>query len=535
MKNYLIIILWLATYCVYGQEAEKELKSKITDVTVFLSSAQINRTGSLQVPKGKSDVVLKALSPYIDDKSIQVSAKGNFIILAVNYKLNYLQEPAKNKQISDLILKIAVIDDSISFNKARSETNKETLDLLNKNKKLGNETSGTDINQLKLAVRYYEQEITAIKTNDILLVKKIKDLEDEKTKLNNQLNELNNQQNQPTGEITIQVQSDDPSEAVFNLSYLTGNANWIPSYDIRATDISSPIEIKYYATVTQVTGEDWENVNLTFSNANPNQSGTAPEIAPWYLDFIQIQTGYYNKGADLRSESAKPAAAVMDVEKGAALEQSARSAGVSVQENQTSVNFNVNIPYSLRSNTDNLKIELVKYSVPAMYQYFAIPKLDKDAFLIASFTGWDQYNLLQGEANLYFENTFVGRTVVDPAIQSDTMKISLGRDKSVVIARKKVDTFTQRKLVATNKVDTRGFSISARNNKSKPVNLIIEDQIPVSTRSEITVNPLEWSGADLDKITGKLTWTLQLNPQDQKELKFQYEVRYPKNQRIILE
>ncbi|HLF32969.1 MAG TPA: DUF4139 domain-containing protein, partial [Cyclobacteriaceae bacterium] len=124
---------------------------------------------------------------------------------------------------------------------------------------------------------------------------------------------------------------------------------------------------------------------------------------------------------------------------------------------------------------------------------------------------------------------------IDPAVQSDTMEISLGRDKSIVIERKKVDEFTQRRTIGTNKIDTRGFATTVRNNKSKPVDLILIDQVPISTRSEITVNLLESGGAILDKEKGELKWTLQLTPQSQKELRFQYEVRYPKNQRLILE
>jgi uncharacterized protein (TIGR02231 family) len=530
MKKVIAFVFLLFSVMAYSQDTEKELKSKITEVTVFLNNAQITRLGNMQIPKGNSTVVLKGLSSYIDNSSIQVTAKGEFTILSVNYNLNYIQETARSKQINELLARIAVIDDSLNVNKAKSEVNKETLDLLNKNKKLGSETSGTDINQLKLAVAYYEKELTSLKAGEIQISKKNKALEEEKTRLNNQLNELNSRQNQPSGEISVRVQSDNVAEAEFRVSYLVANAGWTPVYDIRAKDVSSPIEMKYNANVFQNSGEDWDNVNLSLSNSNPNLSGSAPEIFPWYIGFIEPRPQMYETGAAMKSQEMK-----MDAGGAEEKPMAARTMEVSVVENQTSFNFKVNIPYSLKSNGNLLKVDLTTYSIPAEYQYYAAPKLDKDAFLIANITGWDKYNLLQGEASLYFENTYVGKSTINPDIQSDTMKISLGRDKSIVITRKKVDEFTQRKTIGANKVDTRGFVTSVRNNKSKPVNLIIVDQIPVSTRSEIVVNPLEVSGAISDKLTGILKWELQLNSLDQKDLKFQYEVKYPKNQRIILE
>ncbi len=534
--NFLKLILTIIIFysmSVNAQDVEKELKTSITDVTVFLNSAQITRVGTIQIPKGKTNILLRKLSPYIDGNSIQVNAKGDFTILSVNYSMDYLQEPASTEKINELTKQIAAIDDSLSYYKALSETNAGTLDMLDKNKKIGNENTGTDINQLKLAVKYYEQEVISIKTGEIHNVKRSKELQDLRTKLNNQLSQMNSQQNRPTGIITIEIESDKSVEGVFTVKYQASNASWKPMYDLRAVDVSSPVELYYYASVTQNTGEDWNNVNIGFSNANPNQSGTAPQIQPWYLDFIQMNA---TRGYLMNKEKAasgipevKPMAASLDKE------ENARTMEVNVQENQTSFSFRVNNPYSVKSGTENSKIQLMKYSIPATYRYFVVPKLDDNAFLIASITGWDQYNLLQGEANLYFENTFVGKSIIDPDIQSDTMSISLGRDKSVIVSRKKVDTYSQKKFIGTNKIETRGFDISVRNNKSKSIDLTIKDQIPVSTRSEITVNALETGGADFDKTTGILTWLLKLNPQEQKDLKFQYEVRYPKNQRVILE
>ncbi len=126
-----------------------------------------------------------------------------------------------------------------------------------------------------------------IKTIDLAITADIRMLNDLKTKLSQQLAELNNRQNQPTGEIMISIQSKGSEEGHFTVSYLEGNAGWSPGYDLRANDISTPVELQYYASVFQNTGEDWNNVKIGFSSANPEQSATVPEIKPWYLDFLQ--------------------------------------------------------------------------------------------------------------------------------------------------------------------------------------------------------------------------------------------------------
>jgi len=206
-----------------------------------------------------------------------------------------------------------------------------------------------------------------------------------------------------------------------------------------------------------------------------------------------------------------------------------------VIENQTTVEIEVAIPYSIKSNGDKLQVELKKHEIEALYEYYAIPKLDKDAFLIARVINWDQYNLLEGEANLYFEDAFVGRSILDAKSLQDTLNISLGRDRNIVINRVKNEQFSKRRTIGSNTTETRGFKISVRNKKSQAIKLTLFDQIPVSVISDINVNPIELTKGQLNDKTGKVIWELNIDPQQQKEINLQYEVKYPKREKVILE
>lgn len=204
-------------------------------------------------------------------------------------------------------------------------------------------------------------------------------------------------------------------------------------------------------------------------------------------------------------------------------------------ENQTTVEIEVAEPYSIKTNGERTLVDLKTYDIPAAYRYTAIPKLDKDAFLLAEISDWSQYSLLEGESNLYFEDGFVGRSILNPAALQDTLQISMGRDRSIVMQREKVDQFSKKRTIGSNITENRGYEITIKNNKSQAVTLQVKDQIPVSVNSNITVTPGELSGGVLDPLTGIVTWAITLPPGSQQKLAFQYEVKYPKSERIILD
>lgn len=203
--------------------------------------------------------------------------------------------------------------------------------------------------------------------------------------------------------------------------------------------------------------------------------------------------------------------------------------------NQTSISFDIDIPYTIPSDGKNYTVEIKEHELNSNYQYFVAPKLDTDVFLTAQVVGWEDYNLLEGQTNLFFEGTYLGKSVLDTRSLTDTLDISLGRDKSVVVTRNKVKDFSKKRLIGANRVETKAWEIQVKNNKKQVIKLSIEDQIPVSKLKEITVELLEKGGAKYDEKTGKLTWNLTLQPSESKKLEFRYEVKYPKNKPLSLE
>ncbi len=208
---------------------------------------------------------------------------------------------------------------------------------------------------------------------------------------------------------------------------------------------------------------------------------------------------------------------------------------VVLNERQTSFEFEIKTPYTINSDNKNITVSIENYALDVNYEYFCVPKIDNDAFLVANIINWEQYNLLEGEANVFFENTFVGKTILDTRYISDTLSISLGRDKNVIVKREKLKEYTTKQFLGNKKEETRAWKISVKNNKNLPINMILFDQVPVSTIEEIEVNIDNISGAVLNKDKGEVKWKFNLEQSGKKDFELKYKVKYPKDRTLTIE
>jgi len=201
----------------------------------------------------------------------------------------------------------------------------------------------------------------------------------------------------------------------------------------------------------------------------------------------------------------------------------------------TNFEFSIDIPYSVPSNGKKYTVEIETYELPAEYEYRCTPKLDEDAFLTAMVSGWAEYNFLNGEANIFFEGTYVTKTYLNVDNITDTLPVSLGRDENIVIKRTRLKDFEKNQFLSGNKKETIGWEISVRNKKREPIRIIIDDQVPVSTTKEITVDVEEISGAEHSEEKGFLRWEMTVPPDKTEKVIFRYSVKYPKKRTLILE
>jgi hypothetical protein len=625
MKAINILLLSLIFSNVFSQEIlEKEVKTEVNEVTVFLEGAQIVRKKSVELAKGKSIIKFVNLSPFIDAKSIQVKAEGELTVLSVNHQQNYLDKMEKSPEMTDLERRLEIIEDKIKLENTYLSIITEELSFLQENRNIGGKNEQVSVVNLQQASDFYSNKLTSLKMKEIERNKTIKTLNEQKTDLQNQIKTLTSKKEYPTGEILVKVDAKQTNNYSLELTYLVGNAGWFPSYDIRAKNINEPVQLIYKANVKQDTKVDWSNVKLKFSSANPNASGVAPKLQTYLLNYNILPPTYIlttnsirgkvvdNNGQPLPganvivegttigtvtdldgnysitipnnssqltfsfigynpktlpisnsvmnivldesemkleevvvvgygskkkvSEALQGRVAGVDIDKSVKIRGTSSLAIPTAQVvNQTTVDFEINLPYTIKSDNKNYTVDMEFYELPAFYQYYCVPKVDKEAFLIANILDWEKYNLLEGEANVFFEETYVGKTLLDVRYASDTLEISLGRDKKVSVNREKLKDYTTKQFIGSKKEETRAWKTTVKNNKNQVINMIILDQVPVSTTEEIEVSVQNISGAKRNSETGEIKWEFDLKPNDKKEFELKYSVKYPKYRNLIVE
>jgi len=207
---------------------------------------------------------------------------------------------------------------------------------------------------------------------------------------------------------------------------------------------------------------------------------------------------------------------------------------VSVTDNELNVTFDIDLPYDVPTNGKEQTATLKEYSVGSFYKYYSVPRLDKDAYLLAEVADWEKLNLLPGEANIIFEGTYVGKSFIDPNSTFDTLNLTLGRDKRVVVKKEKMVDYSSVKFLGNNKQQKITYELTVKNNKKDTVRMLLKDQYPLSTNKEIEVELIDAGGASINSDIGVLTWKLELVPGENKKIRFAYSVKYPKDKVLNL-
>jgi uncharacterized protein (TIGR02231 family) len=541
MKSYVLSTFAIMLFICNLQASEPvDLVSQIREVTVYLQGAQVTRQARINLVKGTATFIFRDLPLNIDARSIQARGEGNFIILSLLHQVNYLSAQQKSAAVKSLQDSLQMFEDRITLITGMQSVMKSEEDLLIANRELGSNEKGVDLAVLKQAADFYRNRLTEIKKEQIRLARENKLAAVQLEKIRNQLNSLNAKMSMPTSEVLVNISANENTSGNLWITYHVKDAGWLPVYDARAGDVQNPVRLYYNARVFQNTGEDWNEVSLKLSTANPRVRGDKPDLQPWFIDFIQPlrELREYNEPVMLKSKAAGvmvEEAAEATHDESEAMAASTAATLTMVQENQTNLEFVIRMPYDIPSDNKQYTINIQENTLPATYVYYCVPKLNTDAFLVARITGWEDYNLLPGEINLFFEGTYVGKSKLDVRNTTDTLDLSLGRDRGIIVNRMRVRDFTAEKTIGSNIRETRTWEITVRNNKKQAVELWIRDQFPVSMNKDIVVEPLEYSGGIYSKESGIVTWKIRLNPSDEKKVRIAYEVKYPKDKQVFLD
>jgi len=531
-------VLWITSF---ANEDKGTTNAKLQSVTVFRSGAEMVHTATATLKEGSNELVIEQISTQIDENSIQVKVVNSIAILSTAFSTNYLKVETKSARIK-------MLEDSIaSMSKTITRLNKDIANItdvrnvLKQNSDIKGAQTGLSVAELIKLIDFYKAKNNELENEQSLLSDKRDKLQLLLNKIQSQLYEEQNKHTEIGGRITLQLQVAEAGKYSFEISYIAINAHWTPFYDLRVDDIKHPIKLLYKANIAQQTGIDWKQVKLSLSTASPSQSGEAPLLKAWFLSYIypNARTQYpyaTNSIPQLKSK----ALAYDDLKEEVISYSSAkRSLGkledhVQVADNMLNVNFDIDIPYDIPSTGKEQMAVLKSYDVPGSYKHYSVPKLDKDVYILAEVTDWEKLNLLPGIANIIFEGTYTGKTFIDPMATQDTLNISLGRDKRVVVKREKLVDYSSVKFLGNNKLQKFTYEITVKNNKKEAINLLLKDQFPLTTNKEIEVELLDNAHASINQDLGVLNWELNIPAGESKKVRFTYTIKYPKDKTLNL-
>lgn len=547
IHKILFTVSLLTSFNLLFAQDSKEIDSKINEVTVFLNGAEVKRNANISVNKGTNEYKFTGLSPYVQPNSIQVKANNKALtIVSVNHEINYLDRAnvAKSPKVKMINDSIEQLEFKLQIRQSYERVYNEEKSLLLTNKKMGGANTGVDIEDLMDAADFYRERLANIET-------KLLDIKRNKRELNASIARLKKQRKlyyndvKNTGEVIVNLTASQRASAKLELTFVVNNAGWVPFYDIRSNNLEEPVDLTYKGKVYQKTGNDWDNVKVRLSTGNPSTDNTQPQFSKWYLQYYTAYARNKRSSGKRKKLAAAPAygnyeGEVLDLEEpleevevlSFADNSSSLSSMTTVTESTVNTTFDIELPYTIKSNGKSNLIEIQEYELPVSYQYYTIPRKDNDAFLLSNIVGWGDYNLLAGDANIYFENTFVGESYLETAITNDTLSVSMGRDKNIIVNREKIKDFCKNSSLGGNKKSTRGYELKIRNNKSQAIDIEVIDQVPLSRIKEIEVELIENKRAKYDEKTGKLTWRLKIPANSTETVSFKFSVKYPKDKTI---
>lgn len=594
----LLIILHAFSSVAIASDDKTRANARLSEVTVYRLGAEMKQTFKAAVNRQTQYVEVLNVSNAIEKNSLQIKTSENITILGFEFYKTFTEEEQKTLGYRRVEDSLQAVERKTERLKSAQATLKDLLHVLSANRDIKGTVNGLSVAELIKLMDYYKKKSNELKTEISALDDHIEEQVRISEKLKKQLDEEKKKNTENGGRLLIQVSCNVPGAYDFTISYLTQNALWTPFYDARVTDVHSPFNLVYKAKVSQTTGIDWKQVRLKLSTALPDRFGNAPILKTWFLQYVQPKSGLQIRGVSSLLEEQvagtsleevvvvglgtrnngsferQPAPEPIYVVNGTIIPKSeykkitpqaiknvevlkdaaataiygSRAAGgavvvtlkdelsdyVTVEDNSVSTVYDIDIPFDIPTNGKEQVAVLQNNPVKALYTFYAIPKLSETVFLLARVPEWGKLNLLDGDANLFYENTYEGRSFINTSSVSDTLDLTIAMDKRIFTKREKLKDFSSTKLFSNDKKETFTYEITVKNTKNETANMIVKDQFPISSNKEIEVELTEHANAKVNKETGSLEWEFALKPSEQRKIRFQYTVRYPKHANLNL-
>ena len=559
----ILLISGVVLFCTSSKAQDTaRVDAAIKNATVYFGyGAELTHESKVKIDATTKIIVISQLSTSIDINSLQISVPEDVALLSQHYKVYYPAIPTviKTKEVERLEDSIVLLQKEITRIDNLVAIDQEILAKTGLLIETTINTSGnktiTSEEVLKL-LEYYNLKIEKSKTNiynhkqNINLQNlKIADIR----KRIAVMSVVAPNKQKPYGQVFLQVMCKRSGEIPVDLSYYTTQAGWTAVYDVRVNSKTNKVKLVYKASLTQTSGIDWKKTKLTLSTGTPNFGVAAPILTPWYLQLyvpgiyteLQRRAAQGNASRNVvqsyRDDRSLSEVVVSGTDgdykqeklKDQTIDPSTLQQYTTLNEGQLNTNFEIDLPYDIESDGQLHSVSIKDQEISCVLKNYAVPRIDKDAYLLAEVADWQNLDLLPGDANIIMDDTYIGKSVIDPNTTADTLNLSLGRDKRIAVKRSVVKELSSLKTSGKESRQIFTYEIIVKNNKLTDVNLLLKDQYPLSTIKEVEVKLEEDGAAMVNPETGVLTWKIDLKPGESKKVRFTYSVKYPKDKKIV--
>ncbi|HAE77553.1 mucoidy inhibitor MuiA family protein [Morganella morganii] len=505
---------------------------KLNKATIFLRGAELSNSATLNLPAGDSDIILTNVAGNINPGSLSVMLDNDDVIIQSINLRSEIEKPVYSDDINAIKAQIEEQDLAIQKLNMQTEINNEQLGLLRDQNFFG--TGGAPLTQEQSVQKldFIRSQMAKIYAEQLEYTRQINEKTEALTLLKAQYEEKIAQFKERRTQLVLNVSAKKAVTAELDIDYITPDAAWAPSYDIRSTGMDKPVTLTYKADVIQNTGIDWDQVDLVLSSADPVQSIAPPQLYPWYLSMMKD----YGVLAEM---TAAPAPAMMaDAEYSRnRMAKKAPAGGISsfvtAESNGISLTYTIDKPYSLPSVAESRSLTIKQTDLDGKYRYITRPKIDEHVYLQAVVENAPALNLLSGKANIYFDNRYIGQTYIDSGLITDELEVPFGMNKDIQVSRKVDNKMTKQPGILGSAVEqTEGYVITLSSFAKAPLVVTVFDQIPVSQDTNILVKDVSTGEGKVNKQTGEVEWKAELKPQQTTELPLNYTLKYPKDKPV---
>jgi uncharacterized protein (TIGR02231 family) len=523
------------------------IDTQITAVTVYTDRALITRHGTIHLTGTERQLILTNLPPSLDPESVRISGTGQIPVKlqGVTTERQHTTEPF-SKSIAALTTEIDRLETDNRHLKAQIDTITLQANFIRGLREKTETTFSRSLASQQIGLEDTQNFLNFIGTKNAEYAYSTEDLQQQQNQIDKQLKSLKLQLREfqtpystESLELRIGIEPTGAGEFQLEVVYIIDRARWKPLYDLRVQSATNTIQLTYLAEITQTTGEDWTDVNLTLSTAKPGLGTLPPKLDPWYIDVpappllpspapIMMRARAVAEVDFADAASTALSAYSRDEISVPAPTYTAETVVADISQQGSVVTFQLAGGGNIPSDGNPHKVTILYDRFPCKSEYIAMPRAVSFAYLQAKAKNRpDGATLLPGKANIFRDDMFVGTTNLDNIAPGQEFKLNLGVDEGIKIDRELIERQVDKKFIGGNRRITFAYRLTVTNLLPTPNRIQIEDQIPHSRNEQIKVKLLKiFPQIQLGEL-GKLSWELDLPANGKTEISYQFSIEHP--------